>query len=186
MRIHGVVLVVLLVSACAAPAIVDPSISPPIPGASIANSPSVATETPRPSVDGHPLSELLPTSIKGVATKTADLDPVSRDSPRIFLKVIARLAATPNMGEVALAFTPDATVYSVRVDGSSGTEVLMAYLAERGYRADEVPPTESIGGKQATRLGTGGGTYVYVGGDVFYYVETANDQLAADMLQLLP
>jgi hypothetical protein len=186
MRIHRALLLVLLVSACAAPANVDPSNSPSAPGASMTASPSVAAETPRPSVDGHPLSELLPTSIKGVATKTADLDPVSRNSPRVFLKVIARLAATPNLGEVALAFTPESTVYAVRVAGSTGTEVLLAYLAERGYRADEVPPTVSIGGKQATKLGTVGGTYVYVGGDVFYYVETANDQLAADLLQLLP
>ena len=180
MRIHRGLAVVLLVSACASP------ISDPMSASPLTPSTAAVPGTPAPSVDGHPLSELLPTAINGVPTKTADLDPVSRDSPRVFLKVIARLGVTPVDGEVALAFTPDQTVYAVRVDGSDGMDVLLAYLAERGYRADESPPTESVGGKQATRLGTLGGNFLYVKDDVFYFVNSKDDQRAADMLELLP
>jgi hypothetical protein len=186
MRFHGLVLVALLVGACAAPPVGDPSGSADVPGASLAGSASDAPSTPRPSVDGHPLSELLPTSIDGVATKVADLDPVSRASPRVFLKVIARVGQTPEDGEVALAFIEGANVYAVRVKGGSGMDVLLAYLAERGYAADEAPPTESIGGKQATRLGAGAGQFLYISGDVFYYVNCKDDRLAADLLGQLP
>lgn len=180
MRALPVVMLALLVSACGAVPVVEPSIS-----SSAAASPTTAA-TPRPSVDGHPLSEFLPTSIDGLATTTADLDPVNRNSPRVFLKVIGRLAETPLDGEVALAFAKGATVYAVRVAGSSATEVLMAYLAERGYPSAESPPTESVGGKQATRIGAGTGQFLYTSGDVFYYVNCASDALAADLLQQLP
>lgn len=186
MRFHRVLLVALLVSACAAPPVGDPSGPPAVPGASVTSPASIVPSTPRPSVDGHPLSELLPTSINGVATKVTDLNPVSRASPRVFLKVIARVGETPEDGEVALAFIEGANVYAVRVKGGSGMDVLLAYLAERGYVADETPATESIGGKQATRLGAGAGQFLYVNGDVFYYVNCKDDQLAADLLGQLP
>lgn len=186
MRFHRALLVALLVSACAAPPVDVPSGSLAVPGASVAGSASVAPATPRPSVDGHPLSELLPTSINGVTTKVTDLDPVSRSSPRVFLKVIARVGETPEDGEVALAFIDGATVYAVRVKGGNGMDVLMAYLAERGYVTDETPATESVGGKQATRLGAGAGQFLYTNGDVFYYVNCKDDQAAADLLELLP
>jgi hypothetical protein len=184
MRIHRGLAMVLLLSACAAP--VSPPIADPPSASSPAASTSATPSTPAPSVDGHPLSELLPTAIAGVPTKTADLDPVTRDSPRVFLKVIARLGETPVDGEVALAFTSDATVYAVRVAGADGMDVLLAYLAERGYRADESPPTENVGGKQATRLGTLGGNFLYVKDDVFYFVNCKDDARAADLLALLP
>jgi hypothetical protein len=132
------------------------------------------------------LSELLPTSINGVPARLSDLDPLTRDSPRVFLKVIARIGETPADGEVGLAFIDGATVYAVRVKGGTGMDVLMAYLAERGYVHDVVPPTEGIGGKQATRLGAGAGQFLYANGDVFYYVNCANDQLAADVIAQLP
>jgi hypothetical protein len=189
MRFHRVLLVALLVSACAAPPVGDPSgpsAVPGVAGASSASSASVAPSTPRPSVDGHPLSELLPTSINGVTTKVTDLNPVSRSSPRVFLKIIARVGDKPQDGEVALAFIEGATVYAVRVKGGSGEDVLMAYLAERGSVADETPATESVGGKQATRLGKGAGQFLYVSGDVFYSVSCQDDQLAADVLGQLP
>lgn len=178
MRIHHAVLLALLVSACAAPLTVDPSTAP--------TAQTAPPATPRPSVDGHPLSELLPTSINGVTTKVSDLDPVSRASPRVFLKVIARVGDVPGDGEVALAFMTGATVFAVRVKGGDGMAVLMAYLAERGYPSDQAPPTEPVGGRQATRLGAGSGQFLYVNGDVFYYVNCSDDQLAADVLELLP
>ena len=184
MRIHRGLAMVLLVSACAAP--VSPPISDPPSASPHTSSTPANPTTPAPSLDGHPLSELLPTVIKAVPTKTADLDPVSRDSPRVFLKAIARLGETPVDGEVALAFTPDATVYAVRVDGADGMDVLLAYLAERGYRADENPPTESVGGKQATRLGTLEGNFLYVKDDVFYFINCKDDQRAAELLEVLP
>jgi hypothetical protein len=137
-------------------------------------------------VDGHPLSELLPASIADEVSKVADLDPVDRNSPRVFLKVIARLGETPADGEVALAFVPASTVYAVRVAGASGMDIMLAYLAERGYRSDESPPTENVGGKQATRLGSSGGTFLYATDDVFYYVNCADDERAADLLAALP
>ena len=115
-----------------------------------------------------------------------DLEPVNRNSPRVFLKVIARLGETPDDGEVALAFIPQSTVYAVRVDGASGMDILIAYLDERGYRADESPPTESVGGKAATRLGSAGGVFLYATEDLFFYVNCTDDQRAADLLQLLP
>ena len=186
MRFHRLVLVALLVGARAPPQISEPSGSLALPSASTAVPASAAPATPRPSVDGHPLSELLPTSINGVATDLTDLDPVSRASPRVFLKVIADLADTPQDGEVALAFITGATVFAVRVAGVTGQGVLMAYLGERGYVRDQVPPTESIGGKQVTRLGAGKGQFLYTSGDVFFYVNCSDDQLAADVLEQLP
>ncbi|HYO44247.1 MAG TPA: hypothetical protein VES19_13710 [Candidatus Limnocylindrales bacterium] len=132
------------------------------------------------------MSELLPTSINGIPTRVIDLDPLSRDSPRVFLKVIARVGETPRDGEVALAFIDGATVYAVRVKGGSGRDVLMAYLAERGYVTDETPATEGIGGKQATRLGAGAGQFLYTNGDVFYYVNSKDDPLASALLEQLP
>lgn len=179
MLAHRVVWLALVVSACGTPAVVEPSPSTVAPA-------SVAAATPRPSLDGHPLSELLPTSITGVETKVTDLEPVNRNSPRVFLKVIARLGETPDDGEVALAFIPQSTVYAVRVDGASGMDILIAYLDERGYRADESPPTESVGGKAATRLGSAGGVFLYATEDLFFYVNCTDDQRAADLLQLLP
>lgn len=117
MRFRHTLLLAFLVSACAAPQTTDPSMSsPPVPSATVAEA-SVAAVTPRPSVDGHPLSELLPTSVAGVATRLSDFNPTSRSSPRVFLKVVARLAEAPGDGEVALSYTPDSTVYGVRIEG---------------------------------------------------------------------
>jgi hypothetical protein len=115
-----------------------------------------------------------------------DLDPVNRNSPRVFLKVIARLGETPDDGEVALSFVPGSSVYAVRVKGKSGMDVLIAYLAERGYRADESPPTEPVGGKAVTRLGSGGGVFLYATTDTFFYVNCTDDVRATELLQLLP
>lgn len=194
MRIHRSVLVALLVSACVATPAVPTQVPTPAVGSAppsgratpVASAMPSASAMPTLPIDGHPLSELLPTAINGVATKSRDLNPVSRDSPRVFLKVIARLGQTPDHGEVALAYTPDSTVYAVRIKDATAMDVLLAYLGERGYRADESPPTESIGDKQVTRLGSHGGNFVYTSDDVFYFIECATDQLAADLIRLLP
>jgi hypothetical protein len=183
MRALAAPLLAIAVCACAAPVL---PLSPAPSGPASPVPASAVVATPRPSVDGHPLSELLPATIAGEAARVTDLDPVNRNSPRVFLKVIARLGETPDDGEVALAFVPQSTVYAVRVDGASGSDVLVAYLAERGYPSDESPPTETMGGKAATRLGSAGGVFLYAMDDVFYYVNCADDQRAAELLQLLP
>lgn len=61
-----------------------------------------------------------------------------------------------------------------------------AFLAERQFPDGVSLPTESIGGKQAARLAKGGHIFAYVNDDVFYYLESKDDEGAAEMLQQLP
>jgi hypothetical protein len=181
-------------SACAAPSPSVPATSGPTVPASSTGSPtsdassSSGPASPRPSVDGHPLSELLPSSVNGEPTTRGDLSPSSRNSPRVFLKVVARLGKTPPEGEVAIAANTSGTVYALRVKGASGDEVLLAFVGERANVA-VVPtpiPTISLAGKQVARVGRLPGTFLYASGDVFFYIECPDEPTAEDVIRQLP
>ena len=85
-----------------------------------------------PYVDPKGVSGILPTSVNGVRTSRADLNPAGQDSPRVFLKVIASLGQMPPDGHVAVAIGSGATVYAVQVDGKTGNAILDAFLGVRG------------------------------------------------------
>ena len=139
-------------------------------------------------VDPKGASGTLPTSVNGVQTSRADLNPAGQDSPRVFLKVIARLGQMPPDGHVAVAIGSGATVYAVQVDGKTGSAILNAYLEERGAgstAASSFSPA-GVGGKQAVRVGTLAGTFMYSSGQTFYYLECPDEATASDVLRQLP
>lgn len=148
-----------------------------------------SSDSPTTAVDGHPLSELLPTSVNEVDTTKTDMNVAERPTPRVFLKTLGRLGKTPPDAEMALAFVPGASVYAFRVDGISSDDVLLAYIAEAANIASgsfEPPPTISVGGKQVMRVGELAGTFLYSKDDVFYLIECPDEPTAVDMLQQLP
>ena len=141
------------------------------------------------SLDGSPLSELLPVSVNGVETIKKDMNVVDRSTPRVFLKTLGRLGKTPPDAEMALAYESKASVYAFRVEGVSGTDILLNFIAETANIATgsfSPPPTISLGGKQVMRVGDLAGTFLYSNGDVFYYIESPDEPTAVDMLQQLP
>jgi hypothetical protein len=169
MRSVWVVLLAILISAC---------------GGSSASGP------PTTPVDGHPLSEFLPTSVNGVDTTARNIDVVSRDTPRVFLKTVGRLSKLPLDAEMARAYESGNSVYAVRIGGVSGYDILLAFIGEMANVADgsfSPPATTSVGGKQVMRAGgSATNTFFYSSGDVFYYIETHDEPTAVDMLQQLP
>lgn len=180
-------LLAVAVCACATP-------SPPTPpGPSAASAPASASATTSaptagPSGVEGSLQGLLPGSVKGEATTKLIFSPSNRKSPRIFLKVVARLGKKPLDAQVALAYTSDATIYAVHVDGATGDDIMEAFLAER-LTADALSaplPTVSIGGKEAIRLGASGGNFAYASGDAFFLVACLDEATAADVLTQLP
>ena len=116
------------------------------------------------------------------------LGPASRTAPRVFLKIIARLGKKPPDALLALAFGSGTTVYAMQVDGTSGSEILQAFLEERtgAVPGSSAPPTVSIGGKQVTRLGSLVGTFLYASGETFFYVEAPSEPTVGDVLGQLP
>jgi hypothetical protein len=188
MRAIAAVLMSVVLSARAQP----PSIGPTPTGSSTAvprtAAPSIASPTSAsPSDVGQSLRGLLPALVNGAATTTSSLSPSSRGSPRVFLKVIARLGTKPPDGQVALAFNSDATIYAVQVDGIGGSDILQAFLVERlGAAAAADAPTVDIGGKPVIRFGASGGTLVYASGETFFYVECQDEATAADVLKHVP
>jgi hypothetical protein len=141
------------------------------------------------SVDGKPLSELLPASVNGVETTKRDMNVISRTSPRVFLKTLGRLGKTPPDAEVALAYESSASVFAFRVDGVSGADILLAFIAESANIASgsfSPAPTVSLGGKQVMNVGKLAGTFLYSTDEVFYYIECPDEPTAIDMLQQLP
>lgn len=178
--VRAVLVAILLLNGCGATSSSLPSAIAPSSSAvpSVTGLPS-----PRPSVDGDPLSELLPLTVSGVPTVMLDTTVANRSSPRIFLKVVARLDRKPTDAEVALAFTPNSTLYALRIDGASGSDIAAAYLAEHG---SSTPPLLSIGGKQVRRIGALAGGFLYGSDDVFFYVECPDEVTAAEVLEQLP
>jgi hypothetical protein len=174
MRPLRVVVLAILMSACN--------------GSSPSATPVTAPTTTLGPVDGYPLSELLPMSVSGVATIKQDTTVANRFSARVFLKTVARLGKKPTDAEMAIASSSGASAYALRVDGVSGIDILAAFVAERTNVADGtlLPPTASVGGKQATKVGEDAGTYIYASGDVFYYIECPDEPTAVDVLQQLP
>lgn len=175
------VLLAVALSACA-----GPSPSGPSPTASLV----ACIPSPDPSADATALSQVLPGCVNGVATIRTDIGVTNRNSPRIFLKVVARVAKSPPDAEVALAFGSNATMYAVRIDGLSGNEVLQAYLAERmGVPTGSAPPsfpTGDVGGKQAIKIGATAGGFLYASAEVFFYLDCPDEPTAADVLSQLP
>lgn len=145
---------------------------------------------PTTPVDGYPLSEFLPASVNGVDTTTRNIDVVSADTPRVFVKTVARLSKSPPDAEMARAYESGNSVYAVRIDGVSGYDILLAFIGEMANVADgsfSPPPTTTVGGKQVMRSGgSATNTFFYSSGDVFYYVETHDEPTAVDVLQQLP
>ena len=70
---------------------------------------SGSASSPPTSLDGHPLSELLPASVNGVETTKKDMSVVHRANPRVFLKTLGRLGKTPPDAEMALAYESGAS-----------------------------------------------------------------------------
>ena len=187
MRVAVALLLALAVCACATPS------APTPPGSSAAAPPTIAgattsSPTAGPSDVEGSLQGLMPSSVNGAAMTKRILSPADRVSPRIFLKVVARLGKKPPDGQVALAYNTDATIYAVHVDGATGDDIMEAFLAER-LTADALSaplPTVSIGGKEAIRLGASGGNFAYASGDAFFLVECLDEATAADVLTQLP
>jgi hypothetical protein len=168
MRSVWVVLLAVLMSACAGSSSSDPPTTP---------------------VDGHPLSEFLPTSVNGVDTTRQDLDVLRPPSPRVFPKTLGRLSKTPADAELALAYVSSASVYAFRIDGVSGADTLLTFIAESANLDSgsfSTAPTISVGGKQVMRVGELVGTFLYSSDDVFYYLQAPDEPTAVDMLQQLP
>jgi hypothetical protein len=191
MRSLATVLLAVALSACAGPSPSGPSPTASLACASIAD----------PSADTKALAEVLPTCVNGVPTSKRAIGVATRDSPRVFLKVVARLGKKPPDAEVAVAFwsTPAAasapsaqpansSVYAVRVAGITGSDILHAFLVERQGAAIESapPPTLSVGGKEAIRIGSLAGGFLYASADAFFYVDCPDERTAAEVLQQLP
>jgi hypothetical protein len=121
--------------------------------------------------------------VSGVPTVILDTTVANRRSPRIFLKVVARLGKKPPDAEVALAFTPSSTLYALRIDGASGGEIADAYLVEHGSAP---PPIISMGGKMVRRIGALAGGFLYGSDDVFFYIECPDEATAIEVLEQLP
>lgn len=144
---------------------------------------------PPTSLDGNPLSELLPASVNGVETTKKDMSVVDRATPRVFLKTLGRLGKTPPDAEMAMAYDSGASIYAFRVDGVSGSDIQLDFIAETVNLPNgsfSPPPTISLGGKQVMRVGELAGTFLYSDGAVFYYIECPDEPTAIDMLQQLP
>jgi hypothetical protein len=182
MRALAAVLLALVLSACAQP----PSTGPTPAGSTTA--PSIAgPATASPAAVGDALVGLLPASVAGSTTTTSRFDAFSRRSPRVFLKVIARVGKIPPDAQLALAYTPSATVYAVQVDGVTGNDILQAFLVERmGAAGASAAPTVDIGGKQVVPIGASARTFGYASGDTFFYVDCQDEETAADALNGLP
>lgn len=187
MRALAVALLAIVMSACAAPPTAAPPTAAPTTAAPTAAPPTSAIRSGTPSA-GDALFALLPTTLDGVATTKTSLSPAGRNTPRVFLKVIARLGKKPPDALLALAFSPGATVYAMRVAGTSGSQIAQAFFVERTGIApgSSAPPALSIGGKQVTRLGLLAGTFLYASGDTFFFVECPDEPAAAEVLKLLP
>ena len=183
MRALAAVLLALVLSACAQ----SPSTSP-TPAGSPTAAPSIAgPATASPAAVGGALVGLLPASVAGSTTTTSSFDAFSRRSPRVFLKVIARVGKIPPDAQLALAYTPSATIYAVQVDGVTGDDILQAFLVERmGAEGASSAPTVDIGGKQVVPIGASTRTFGYASGDTFFYVDCQDEESAADALNGLP
>ena len=185
MRPLATLILAVALSACAGPSPSGPSPS----GAAPSDSP-VCIPSASPSPDANAVTALLPACVNGVTTDRREIGVGNRNSPRIFLKVVARVAKSPPDAEVGLAFGSNATIYAVRIDGLSGDEVLQAYLAERmGVPAGSAPPsfpTEDVGGKQAIKIGATAGGFLYASADAFFYLDCPDEPTAADVLSQLP
>ena len=160
-------------------------------GSSAADTSGTASSVVGPSsttlpVDGHPLSELLPASVSGVATQTVDMSVADRNSPRAFLKVVARLGKTPPESELAFAYASETKVYAVRVAGVSGNDVLVAFVAERVDLPTADPKFDEFGGKQVIKIANTTGSFLYASADVMYTIEAPDEPTALDVLQQLP
>jgi len=187
MRALAVALLAIVVSACAAPPTsAPPTAAPPTVAPPTAAPPTAAPPSGTPTA-GDALLALLPATVNGVATTRMSLIPASRNSPRVFLKVIARLGKKPPDALVGLAFGPGATVYAMQVAGTTGSQIAEAFFVERTGIApgSSAPPAISIGGKQVTRLGLLAGTFLYASGDTFFFVECPDEPAAAEVLGLL-
>lgn len=191
MRALATVMLAVVLGACAGP---SPS------GPSTTASPTCAA-TAGPSAEVKALGELLPSCVNGVPTSKRALALTSKDSPRVFVKVVARLGKKPPDAEVAVAFwsTPapasapsaapaNSSIYAVRVAGVTGSDILHAFLVERQGAAIESapPPTLSVGGKEAIRIGSLAGGFLYSSADAFFYVDCPDEATAAEVLQQLP
>lgn len=176
MRIAAVALLAIIVGACAGPQ-VGPTDTPP----------TAAPSTPGPTTVGIGLVGSLPDAFNGVPTTKLSLTLQGRATPRVFLKALGRLGKTPPETELALAFGAGAALYAMRVDDTTGSEILQALLEQAGYPPEFSPlPTVSIGGKQVTKLASAVGPYLYTTDDVLYYVEAREDASAASVLEELP
>lgn len=176
MRIAAVVLLAIVLGACAGPQ-VGPTEAPP----------TAAPSTPDPVPVGDGLVGSLPEAFNGVPTTKVSLTLQGRATPRVFLKTLGRLGRTPPETELALAFGSGAAVYAMRVDDTTGSEILQALIEQAGYPPDASPiPTVGIGGKQVTKLASAVGPYLYPTDDTLYYVEARDDDTAAIALEELP
>ena len=184
MRVAVIVLLAVILAGCSDPSPSSTSVpSTPVPTTSAGRTAVPTTSAPQDS-----LSALLPATMNGAAVTKTTLNPTKSPTPRVFLKVIARLGRTPPDARLSLAFAPNATVYAMQVDGASGSDIQQAFFAERTGAAPESgsPPNESVGGKQVIRLGNLAGTFLYANDDVFFYVEAPDEPTAAAVLEQLP
>ena len=189
MRVALIVLLVVAFAGCS-----DPSPGgTPATGTSVRSTPAPSTSAgrtaaPSTTAPQDPLSALLPATMNGAAVTKTTLNPTKSPTPRVFLKVIARLGKTPPDARLSLAYAPDATVYAMRIKGSDGSEIQQAFLTERTGAAPESgsPPKETVGGKEVIRLGKLPGTFLYASDDVFFYVEAPDEPTAAEVLKQLP
>jgi hypothetical protein len=176
MRIAAVVLLAIVLGACAGPE-VGPTEAPPTP----------VPSTPDPAPVGVGLVGSLPEAFNGMPTTKVSLTLQGRATPRVFLKTLGRLGKTPPETELALAFGSGAALYAMRVDDTTGSEIVQALIEETGYLPDASPlPTVGIGGKQVTKLASAVGPYLYPTADALYFVEARDDATAAIVLQELP
>ncbi len=184
MRAAIVILVALVMGACASP----PTATPPTATPPTATPLTSAPASPSPSIVATGLLARLPMTVNGVATTRTSLTMAGRTTPRVYLRILGRIGKTPPDAQLALAFASGATVYGMQVDGTSGSEIVQAFLEERAGAApgSSPPPTVSIGDKQVVRLGSFVGTFLYGTDDTFYYVEAPDEATAADVLQQLP
>ncbi len=204
MRAASVLLLAVLLGACGGPSPTaptspvasgvsptgpDPSATLPPPTGTTASPSAGTSDSPSASPSGGPVSliDLLPTSVSGVATRRIGLTPSGRTTPKIFLKVLGQLHKAPPDATIALAYTPESTIYAFTVAGVNGTEISQVFLGEHlGPAAPSETTTVALGGKEARRIGVFPGHFVYATGDRFFYIVCPDEPSAADVLQQLP